>query len=161
MKKYHYIFPVSEGLKNILLSEKRALLTPRFYDFKVGENNRVTGSYRLEHFARENKVAWLEGLGFENSIKHRDKKSLYVYLGELDGARYTANKPLNIKNTFYKPYKISIKENSTVLGNLGKVLVTPVTVAYDGLITVGVVGALAIVFTYNAIPGSSKKMDLK
>ena len=135
--KYHYIFKLESSLKNILLSKKRNQIKPLFYSFKVDDNNNVSGGYSLKYNNKNrNDNAEIENLGFKNKTYKNRKNSIYSFTGSINGQRYTTNKDINANYKFNKPYIIKVEEPSTFLGNIGKILATPIAVAADGVKTI-------------------------
>jgi len=136
--KYHYVFPVNLELKNIMISKKRKLIKPRFTNFKVDENNKISGNFHLHFYAKfEDDSEWLEDLGFSIRRVTKHGNTSYVYRGKLDGKRYKADKKVNIKESFRRSYRLSIAEPEGGAETIKKVLATPVTLTVDGLLLIG------------------------
>ena len=136
--KYHYIFPVNDRLKKILVSKKRKLIKPRFTGFKVDKNNKITGKFHLHFQARfEDNSEWLEELGFSIRRVTRNSNTSYIYRGELEGRRYQGSNKIKIKNNFRRSYRLSITEPEDSADTVKKILATPVTLTVDGLLVIG------------------------
>jgi len=136
-EKYHYIINLENNLRNILTSKIRKSLKPSFYSFKVDKENNITGNYTIYYLSKKNiNEKWLKNNGFKNRTKRNNKKYIYTFSGHVNGKRYSANKNINKSFSFNKPYYLKIEEPSSILGNIGKILATPITVAVDGVKTV-------------------------
>lgn len=141
-EKHHYIFSVSDNLKKIFSSDKRKHLIPYFYYFKVDEKNNITGEYTL--LSTTDKLQdnlWLKKAGFKKYTNNKNDNR-YKYSGIIKGTRYLAKGNIPKRYKFNKPYTIEIEEPSTAIGNIGKILATPLTIAADGTI---IVYALSVV----------------
>ena len=143
--KYHYIFPVTNRLKTILLSDKRQFITPRFYGFEIDRNNNISGKFYLNFSIKHQKdhITWLNNSGFIFKSKYSRSKKQYTFTDNIKGKRYSADKLINSRYKFKKPYSLSIREETTLLGKIGKILSTPITVAADGALFMG---AMALIF---------------
>ena len=136
--KYHYVFPVNTELKNIMKSKNRKLIKPRFTNFKVDKNNKITGKFHLHFYATfEDDSEWLEELGFSIRRVTNQGNTSYVYRGTLNGKRYNANKKINTRESFRRSYRLSIAEPEGGADTIKKILATPVTLTVDGLLLVG------------------------
>lgn len=133
-EKYHYIISLDKDIKNILISTERKFLKPSFYSFKVDKENNVSGSYTLYYSSKNNNdEKWLKNNEFKNKASRNNKKHTYTFSGTVNGKRYSTNKDINKIFNFNKSYYLNIEESSSLFGDVGKILATPITVAVDGV----------------------------
>lgn len=142
---YHYIFPMSEDLNNILTWSDHSKLRATRLNFMISKNNVINGTYLLKSennaLLSNNDKAFL----LENHFKIISNGQ-YAYIGKLSqGSVYeTGNFKLPEIQSFKKPYYLEVSYDYATSGQtLTKVLVTPLAVAADGINTV--LGAIVAV----------------
>lgn len=152
---YHYIFPMSEDLKNILNWPEHAKLRATNLQFVISKNNVINGTYLLKNESNTALSDSDKAFLVENHFKLMDS-GRYGYSGALSqGVVYeTGNFKLPNIQSFKKPYYLYISyDYATSDQNLTKVLVTPLAVAADGMNTV--LGAIVAVPIGIAMASSS------
>ncbi len=136
-EKYDYIFDdQNNGLKKILFWSERDLL---FLDTKktklqLDEYNNISGYVEIKTVMPNLKiknVVYLESLGFVRYDKTQWSGRLF-----LSGKRYQKN-PANYKSHYLNAqYSIDIyyPKNSNKLGQVGKILISPITITIDAIL---------------------------
>ena len=135
-KDYHYIFDAPEALVRSLRSGLHARMRARFYPFDVHADQRITGKLALlidEDMAAE-EVEQAMDMGFKPG-----SDSGYFLTINLSGIRYDsggiqATAPSQRLN---RTYTITVSVDHTAMGYAGRAVLTPVTVAADGILAVG------------------------
>jgi hypothetical protein len=141
-EKYHYIFEIDDTLKKILLSDQRKLIKPEFKQFEVDRDNEVSGRILLKYSSKNlDDYFMITKLGFSSDWHGRN----YFFTKQLKGKRYTTNKEINTAFNFNHPYSINIRRPPSMGAAVGKVLLTPITVALDGAVTVASVPLFPII----------------
>ena len=134
--KYHYVFELNSDFKEILLSEYRSKLKPRFYSFQVNEENTVSGNVGLVFYTDDEKmINRLEKDGFKRNGFQRGV-SRFISTGKLNGNRFASDKRLNKEYQLTKEYSVIVKESPTLSDNLEKIVKTPVTILVDGVVVI-------------------------
>lgn len=148
--KYHYIFPLDNNLKEILLSNKRKLLKVFFQSFKISSNNTIAGSYILYYDTKgnikDNNIEWFKKRNFTESSNNSifSYNISYIKIGSLKGTRYLANKTISTNNKFIKKYCIKIEEDYYKYDENTRIKNTPVTVTVDGIATIALISLIAL-----------------
>ncbi len=145
-KQYHYIFWADQGLKTILNWKYRNNLTPKFSKFSVQDDGiAISGNYSLAILSDKipSEEKWLKNKGFKPD-KYNQMELLYT--GHLEGKRYRATEQISSIQEFVKPYKITISEEFSSLEKAPRIAVTPVVKTVDGVIVIGVVSAIAVLW---------------
>ena len=129
-----------------MLLNKTKYSNPLFHSFKVDKNNRITGKYYALDYSSEKE----KNIPSVKKIKHTQKKDQNKELakyprieGSIEGSRYIAKKTIKSNYKFKHPYYLTIEEEPSALGKVGKILATPITVAADGAL---VLGGIALIF---------------
>jgi hypothetical protein len=144
---YHYIFNAPPNLIQALQASFHPLISASLSGFTV-ENNEVSGRYELslDPKAGDEQKAAARKIGFEP-----DTDGSLVLRDTLTGTRYSAKdfNPAAIKNKFNKTYRVEVSEWSATGGGPGaKILLTPVTLAGDGvLILIGTAVLIPLLLT--------------
>lgn len=161
-EEYHYIFDTDKTLSSLLLSDNRRNITPAFYYFKVNSDNVITGdyvlSYTLSNSSTDN-INWLKEHDFTYSSKDENDRSVYTLNGSLKGTRYTAIDISHSKYDFAKPYALKISEEASSLENTGKVMATPITIAADGVLVIGLTSLALVSHIALSITGNCNNPD--
>lgn len=142
---YHYIFPMSQDLNNILTWSNHSKLRATRLNFVISKNNVINGTYILKNVMNAPLSTNDKAFLLENNF-HLITSGQYAYIGKLSqGAVYeTGNFKLPEMQSFKKPYYLEVSyDYATSKQTLTKVLVTPLAVAADGINTV--LGAIVAV----------------
>jgi len=157
-EKYHYVFDNHKSLKQILLWKDRAVLKAIFHEKFILDNlNHISGNLRVIcecKNATATQISWIENRGF---IKSRasdaqfysllgiETEALYILEIRLSGVRYLANDlALDKYAKLNKTYKVVIEEPKSTSGVIGRVLLTPISVAEDGIAVIGFIPIVAV-----------------
>jgi hypothetical protein len=132
-KNYHYVFDMPPSLKQVLFSSFRKAIDANLYNFNVTTEQIVTGDYLLtikKNAADKERESAIEA-GFVSDRVHGISLS-----GSLKGIRYSAaGFQAESVQTFNHPYAVVVSEQQTSGQNAAKILLTPITVAADGVLT--------------------------
>lgn len=141
-KSYHYIFhDITPSLKQILTGPLRRAVAAYLSNFYVRRDNVVTGDFTVS-------------LGPEASEEERRRAVEAGFVtpeltlsGHLEGIRYSAADfpPIAKTQEFTRPYVVSIREQESGSRLAGKILLTPITVAADGVLILGGLALILIV----------------
>lgn len=140
---YHYIFdapmPVVWTLGSTFIENVKA----GFSDFEVDQSNQITGEVFLNVFIHEIDAAQLQearAAGFKRQGEY------YKLSEKLNGVRYVANESINklYTHSFGTPYDINVFEPPSAISMPMKVLLTPITLAADGVLNLGRVALLPV-----------------
>jgi hypothetical protein len=145
-KQYHYIFAAEdETLKFILTWPEKKRVKASFENFVINSNQAVSGMYTLtvagqDLTAESNKL--LVSKGFISNVS---QKTL-VYHGALHGVRYLADKfTLPTTMQLNQRYSITMREDyPSASAVLGRILLTPLAMAADGILLVGGIPAFLL-----------------
>jgi len=145
---YHYIFPLPYDLKNILAWSGRGKLEAKNLHFVISKGNVINGSYSLapidSRTLTDDDRQFLLIHRFGSGVNLSNPS--FIYNGQLSqGTVYDAGHfQLPSVVAFNKPYHLSIYYDYSS-ATVGKILLTPLTIAADGVITVvGVAAAVVI-----------------
>jgi hypothetical protein len=140
-KDYHYIFPDTSSLFEILNWKDRGFLRVHFSEpFHVDSQNIVTGVYAIDCQCwgiTSDQVKWLEQRGFKRGAEIEGTIALRKE-GDIVGTRY-ASGGIQLPNisTLNTSYEIQIETDFSNAGVAGRIALTPIAVAEDGVATVG------------------------
>lgn len=156
-KDYHYIFDAPEALVRSLRSSLHARMHASFYPFDVHTDQHITGklSLLIDEGLSAEEVEQAMGLGF----KPRKNGGYFQYI-ELSGTRYDsggiqATAPSQRLN---KTYTITVRVDHTASDYAARAVLTPVTVAADGvLMVVGFSLILVLLHVGAAYQGITKR----
>ena len=135
-EEHHFIFPLEQPLKSLLTWQGRAKLTPSFDDFNIEEGQKIHGYYTLQA-----KIAQLtdseQTFLRQHSFKPNNTGDQLEYSSSIDGTRYLAGH-VKVPQTAYfqHPYTIKITEPEGPEAKIGKIALTPITLAVDGVTAV-------------------------
>ena len=140
-KRYHYVFSdIAPSLQQVLVSPLRKAVTTSLSEFRVTRDNVVRGDYRLwlSADASEELRRKAVDVGFEAPE--------LTLAGHLEGVRYSAEGFRASADTeeFTQPYIVLIREEDSRSRLAGKILLTPVAVAADGALVLGVLALIAL-----------------
>jgi hypothetical protein len=130
-ESHHFIFPLGEPLRSVLMWNGRDKLEPTFRNFIVDNNQTITGEYTLRaDLARlsAQDQQFLRQKGFQVSGNGLE------YSSSIRGTRYLASH-VKLPQTAYfpHPYMINIQQPESDFDKAAKIAVTPVTLAVDGV----------------------------
>ena len=152
-KKYHYIFLNHESLSDIVKWNDNVEFKANFSDnFFVTLDNKITGKYEVTCECNDidnTKKQWLKDHGFVRLLK--EEKTIYKKVDNVTGDRYLSNNLVFDKyEKIDEKYSITVETEKTSLGVAGRVALTPIAVAEDGVATIGAVGILIIAAPFAA-----------
>jgi len=135
-EKYHYFFKIDTKLKKLLLSKKREGISFSAKTFDVYKDNSVQGTVNLvyENYAYD----YLNSLGFEKS---QNRETIRI---ELKGTRYLPKPDFQFNNKFSKEHTIKFCENWSEYDKSTQILLSPLSVTADGVLTVVGVAEAAV-----------------
>ena len=147
-KEHHYLFDAPDILRLLLQSELRDVVQANFRTFMVDAKQHISGTYFLQ-------------LGKDATQKQKEKalaagfkaspSGMLSYNGSLSGTRYAANgiQATTASQKLRKTYTITISAEksagSKAASTAGKLLLTPITLAADGVLILVAVPLLLIV----------------
>lgn len=143
---YHYVFNAPPSLIQTLQASFRPLISANLSGFSLTDNE-VSGQYELtlDPKASDEHRAAARKIGFEMSTD-----GSMVLRDTLNGTRYNAQhfNSVAIKNRFNKTYRVEVSESTAGGGPGAKILLTPVTLAADGvLVLVGTAVLIPLLLT--------------
>ncbi|WP_444925061.1 hypothetical protein ACJJH9_09470 [Microbulbifer sp. DLAB2-AF] len=142
-KEDAYVFPIDRSFGESLLLTREVAFYPTFKNFSIDEENRVKGVVTLvfvENEPSHTLVAKVKSLGFEeDELINRLRLSK-----EIKGRRYTIEGELPLEK-LEKNYHIMVAQPAKFSETAGKIIATPVTIAYDAVVVVPAVFIGAVV----------------
>lgn len=132
-EKQGYLFPISTEVEKILTLSRYISFQPTFNKFKVNHNHEVTGWLTLKLFEDnlpKKDLDILLKLGFEKKYLHDN--NLYFDV-RLKGKQYNleGNLPLvKLENN----YKVIVEQPESFSGTAGKIIATPIAIAFDAVV---------------------------
>jgi hypothetical protein len=138
-KQHHYIFAANDTLKFILGWPENNRVKATFYDFVIKDDQSVSGSYMLSIDASQDLALETKELLISKGFtEHKNQKQLYYY-ESLHGTRYLADKfAMPTAMQFNQKYTINMRENyASTAASIGRILLTPLAVAADGVLIIG------------------------
>lgn len=145
--QYHYLFSAPDAIKAILSPELGEIVEAQLFGFNVDGKQQIQGSYILRIKAGASEVLVQKALaaGFK-----QDKNGNLSASGTLSGTRYSSNgiQPGNEAQKLRKSYTVNVSEPKSAGANaastVGKILITPITLAADGLLILVAIPLLLI-----------------
>ncbi len=160
-KEYHYFLSSDNVLKSILEWEDKNILNINFYKVNVAKDNTLMASYNIS--VEVDKISatqrkWLESKGFLLSLpdqavplpspKKKAEAQYLYYKSKIKGQRYLATNNKLIHQQFpiqfSKNPKIQIREDFSNSEKTYRLMFSPITVAVDGTLIVGLVALYAL-----------------
>lgn len=141
-KSYHYIFhDVTPSLKQVLTGPLRKVVAVSLSGFYVRRDNVVTGDYTVTLVPEASDEAR------KSAVDAGFVTPELTLSGHLEGIRYSAEKfpPVAKTQEFTRPYVVSIREQESSSRLAGKILLTPITVAADGVLILAGLALILIV----------------
>ncbi len=127
-----FIFPINSELSTALTGD--FMLEPYFNGFAIDENYRVSGILelyeRIPDLSEEQKEQLIE-LGFIQKYKHAS----HGLTKKLDGKMFKIEGQLPYE-TIEIGYSVMIAQPATTIENIGKLIASPVSIAYDSVVVV-------------------------
>jgi len=146
-KEHHYLFDAPEAIKAVLDPDLSKVVNVNFQTFSVDSTQRITGGYTL------NIVKTATPEQKEKAIAAGFKAlpaGNLNFTGKLSGTRYSANgiQAENATQKLRQEYTINVSVEKSAgakaVSTAGKLLVTPVTLAADGVLILVAVPFLLI-----------------
>ncbi len=130
-KNYAYIFDVSNEFKQVLELSRTMEFTPTLSDFTLSETGSISGKIYLSikrSLVSEKEQSQLLLLGFT-------KGNSMTLTYKLSGSRYSLESEVNhIK--LENEYNVKVIQESSVVKNVGQVMLTPATVVIDSVVVI-------------------------
>lgn len=133
--RFHYIFDAPQSLVSIMRSGLSNSVKAEFSEFVVDNNNRITGTIALtvqladlsiEQRKQANNAGFTRSVGWEMLAKIELSGTRYESGGLVTGVK---------KHKLASTYQITVKDTTT--DTVGKALLTPITLAADGVLNLG------------------------
>jgi hypothetical protein len=148
--RYHYIFDITPSLRHVLTSSLRTAVDGELLNFYVRRNNVVTGDYKLSlrpGASDEQRQSAIDA-GFDTGKTaglDSDQTAVPVLTGHLEGIRYSAE-GFRATGTreFTHPYVVKITEQEPGSRLAAKILLTPIAVAADGALVLGLMALIVL-----------------
>ena len=146
-KEHHYLFDAPEAIKAVLNPDLGNVVNVHFQTFSVDSAQRITGSYTLN--IGKTATAEQKEKAIAVGFKPLPAGNL-SFTGKLSGTRYSANgiQAENAAQKLRQEYTINVSAEKSASGKAastaGKLLVTPVTLAADGVLILVAVPLLLI-----------------
>lgn len=148
-KDYHYLFEAPPAIKLLLQSDLRDVVEASFYGFAVDANQHIAGGYTLR--LSKNASPEQRDKAIAAGFKSLPSSSDLTYNGTLTGTRYAANgiQATAASQKLRKTYTINISAEKSAgakaASTAGKLLLTPITLAADGVLILVAVPLLLII----------------
>lgn len=146
-ERAHYVFPLSTDLGRILSWSGSSKLNANFYHVNASGED-ISGHYYLQADGKTlspSERSELTAMGFSTEKENTDT---LTYSAEITGKRYDAGKhPTASAQSFNKPYHLQISEKDSAGVYAGKLALTPVMLAADGVLIIGGITFLSIYCT--------------
>ncbi|MCO1336368.1 hypothetical protein MO867_18710 [Microbulbifer sp. OS29] len=135
-----YIFPVEKSFANALNLTRKTAFHAFFQDFSVNKMGQVTGVVTLNFIQpnpytqpapSQSMLAELDALGFRDD----DMPNSLRLSSSLNGKMYTIEGELPLEKLENK-YVVWVAQPRTLIEKAGKLVATPVTVAYDTVVAI-------------------------
>lgn len=132
-EEHHFIFTLEEPLKSLLTWQGRAKLEPSFGEFTLEEGQKISGSYTLQ--AKLTQLTSSEQTFLrQHDFKLNNTSDQLEYYARIEGKRYLAGYVKVSQTAYFKhPYTIQITAPEDAGMKLGKIALTPITLAVDGV----------------------------
>ncbi|QOY54107.1 hypothetical protein HUE87_09480 [Candidatus Sulfurimonas marisnigri] len=147
-KEYHYIFTIDNKIKKLLMSKNKEGISFETGTFHIDKENKVEGNVYINYQEKE-QLDYLKSLGFSQNKKTNEFKL------ELEGTRYLPKHDFHFEGTFSKEYKIKFLEKYSKYNRTTQILLSPLTVATDGVLIVAGLSALIVVYEVSLLTGDS------
>lgn len=143
-QQYSYIFDATEQLIDVLEESRTTSFDPYYTDFKIDENNQVTGQFQLMARGTPDKEK-LKAMGFfENKFNNM------VIEVALQGKVYQLEGEIPLQKLANDHY-VLVQTPESGIATVGKIIATPVTLTYDAGMVIPVATMFAFVGILNDI----------
>lgn len=156
-QKYHYIFDAPQSIIWTLGSNFTENLKTAFYDFEIDNSNMVTGKVHLSLL----NTALDEGTKEQARSSGFERHGNYFSLSEeMNGIRYVANGTIRelYAHKFRETYEVNIVESDSGLPTPVKALLTPITVAADLTVGIGIIVLVPIALVLHDIDNALRSL---
>lgn len=143
-----YIFPSESRLGEALLLSRKANFYPMFDDFSISKENVVRGSVSLV-FIGVNPDSEISEKLTELGFKKDPVIDRLQLTEEVEGRRYLIEGSLPLEK-LEKEYSVMVGRPTEAIETAGKIVATPVTIAYDSVVTVPAVFLMATVMAFGS-----------
>jgi hypothetical protein len=146
-KEHHYLFEAPQAIKAVLDPDLGNVVNVHFQTFSVDAAQRITGGYTLNII--KTATAEQKEKAIAAGFKALPNGNLN-FTGALSGTRYSANgiQAENAAQKLRQEYTINVSAEKSaggkVVSTAGKLLVTPITLAADGVLILLAVPLLVI-----------------
>ncbi|QOL25813.1 hypothetical protein LP316_00360 [Thalassotalea sp. LPB0316] len=143
-QKYSYIFDATEQVIAVINESRNTAFDPYYTDFKIDENNQVTGQFQLIARGNPDKEK-LRAMGFfENKYKNM------VIEVALQGKVYQLEGEIPLQK-LTKDHYVLVQTPESGVATVGKLVATPVTLTYDAGMVIPVATMFAFIGILNQI----------
>lgn len=138
-KQYHYILDMPAHLDAVLAAPYRKSVTASLYHF-VAEGDKIHGEFGL-HIRGARKRMTADDYQRALADGFTEHYTDLVLEGSVSGTRYTTEgfKLGQGSSAFNEPHEIDVTDVITPAGTAVRLLVTPVTLAADGVLMIGAI----------------------
>ncbi len=129
-----YIFAIDKEFGEALMLSREVDFYPKFDDFRLDKENRITGTVSLSLLGRDpsgEAAARLRKLGF----KEEGIVQALTLTREIDGRRYTIEGKLPLEK-LEDELVVVVAQPRTFSETAGKIIATPVAIAWDAVVMV-------------------------
>lgn len=149
-KNHHYFFTADDTLKFILTWSEKKRINAAFNNFIIDDDQNVSGSYSLTIDTTQDLTPETRDLLISKGFTSNPSKSQLLYHHTIEGTRYLAGDfKLPATLELNQNYMITMREdydNGSSTEIMGRILLTPLTVALDGALVAAGVAALVAGF---------------
>lgn len=131
-QKYKYVFETDDQFKTVLAASSSIELKPEYREFKLDEDNNVTGYLRLVSYHPTDKQK-LSELGFVEG-KYGDTQINF----QLKGKRYQVEGELPFEK-HDNGYFVWVETPESGIAKVGKIVATPATLTFDSIVVISTV----------------------
>lgn len=144
-KQYHYILDMPAHLDVVLAAPYRKWVTASLYHF-VAKGDKINGEFGL-HIGDARKRMTADDYQRALADGFTEHYTDLVLEGSVSGTRYRTDgfKLDQGSSAFNKPYEVDVTDVITPAGTAARLLVTPVTLAVDGVLMIGAVVLLPVI----------------
>jgi len=131
-----YIFSIDNESAKALTLSRTLLFRPNFEGFSIDERHNVTGTLDLILLEKNPSAAiekQLKNLGFTRSTMSSSSSNRFIKQIPLSGSRYILEGELPLTK-LEKAYPVSIEQPDSFTSIAGKIVATPVTIAFDAAV---------------------------
>ena len=144
-----YIFSIDREFGEALLLSREVDFYPKFEDFRLDKENRVTGEVSLSLRGgepSEQMLARLSALGF----KEEGVPQALTLTRKIEGRRYMIEGELPLEK-LEDELVVFVAQPRTFSETAGKIIATPITIAWDAIVTVPAVFLIVSVMATDSL----------